>query len=268
MAVIATLTNVDARIDLGRVVPDNTLNSPHKFRCGDGNIYVVKPTLPDRQFANELLGLAIGNLLSIPLFDAAFVNLPAVLVQNSPLLIAGKYTAGVHFGSKMPREQSFNFKAVAPGTIRNNIANVDDFYRLVIFDELTFHGDRANNPGNLVAVESFPAPPRLRFVAIDHGYLFGGASWTEVSLRASRIVPIIPVMNVVQEVLTSRARLTSIASEASALIARFTETVNNARSSLSDGDRQAIVRFLTDRAPELAGWVSGPSYSGKLPLLV
>jgi len=239
---IAALTNTEAKTDRGRAILDRTLNSPHKFDCLDNNTYVVKPALPDRQFANELLGLALGTILGVPLFDAALVNISSALMQASPLLATSDYKPGIHFGSRVPNSENFNFRNVSPALVKSNIRNAEDFYRLVVLDELSYNGDREPNPGNLVAVRLHDSAPQLEFFAIDHGFLFGGCAWTTQSLDACPLTPLIPVMAVVQEVLTSRARLVTVAHEAAALAIQFSATVNQARTNLSADEKAAVVR--------------------------
>jgi hypothetical protein len=223
--------------------------------------------MPDRQFANELLGIALGTVLGVPLFDAAFVSISPALMQASPPLAAARYAPGVHFGSRMPSAAHFNFQNVSPILVRSNISNVDDFYRLTVFDELSYHQDRAGNPRNLVAVQLHAAIPQLEFFAIDHGLLFGSHVWTVATIDATPLVPIVPVMAAVKEVLTSRARLAAAAHEAASLLSRLSAAVDQARTNLTADEKAAITRLLSRRAPQLEAWATGPAYSNGLPML-
>lgn len=263
------LINAEARIDHGRVSPTATANSPHKLECDDGEIYVVKPTLPDRQFANELIAFAIANLLQLPVFDAALVTITPALISVSRALATARYAPGVHFGSKMPKAPHFNFLSVSPALVTSNFRNKDDFYKLVLFDDLVLNVDRERNAGNLVAVEiSNGTPQSLDFFAIDHGYALGGPGWTAAILDAQPLVALAPVLGVVRDVITSRNKLVGEAHVAAQLTPRFQQAVEEARTGLGQGDIDAVVRLLAQRAPALPAWAGGPPYATKLPMMV
>ncbi len=262
---IPQLFAVEARVDRGRLSPDDTANSPHRISCDDGNDYAVKPKGADRQFANELLAFAIGSLVDVPVFDAALVTISDSLRAASPPL-AARFNAGIHFGCRIPKDQHFNFKNVSPALVASSIRNKDKFYRLAMFDELIANTDRGSNLGNLVAVETNEVEPRHEFYAIDHGHAFTGASWAAEALLAHVPAPLFPVLDVVKDVLTSKADLLGSADTIQGLAHRFQETIASARSSLNSQDREAVLYLLTSRSGRLADWVAGP-YALRLPNL-
>jgi len=57
------LESTEARVDRG--VVKQTFNSPHRVECSNGDIYVLKPRRQDKQFANEVLAIALGEALAL-----------------------------------------------------------------------------------------------------------------------------------------------------------------------------------------------------------
>lgn|ERR1700693_520163 len=248
------------------MIVEATANSPHRFSCEDGNDYAVKPRSADQQFANELLALALGTLVGIPLFDAAIVTVTVSFLVTSPAATA-LYAPGIHFGSRVPTTHFFNFDNVAPALVQTHIRNANEFYRLAMFDELIANVDRANNRRNLVAVELYPDQPKNDFFAIDHGHTFTGPGWTVSALETHVPMPVYPVLNVVRDFLDSRARLDGDAQHVAGFLADFEAAIDAAQSGLDDRARRAVLHLLTLRAPQLSAWIATPGYAAHLPNL-
>jgi hypothetical protein len=261
---IATLTATEARVDHGRIVKTDTANSPHRIECEDGYHYAVKPTGTDRQFVNELLGLSLGTLIDVPLFDAALITLTTDFLEAAPE-IKKRYAAGIHLGSRVPSEPFTNFKNISPALATSYLRNVDALYRLAMFDELIANVDRAGNQGNLVAVERYPSPPKYDFVAIDHGFAFTGPDWTVDALEKHLPDPVYPVLDVLRDLLVSRVALVADATHVAGLASRYADAVNTARTNLDDRTLKAILHVLEERCPHLVDWASGAGYSAHLP---
>ena len=262
--IIATLSIVEAREALGRVSKNATANSPHLVRGDDKIVYVLKPSGTDRQFANELLALALANLAELPIFDGALVTVPTQLWQNADAEFRARYAVGVHFGSRRPDQLHFDFWNVSPALIRAHIRNFGEFYTLTAFDELISNSDGGGNPGNLMAVQKHTDPRRTSF-AIDHGHAFTGPAWLVEQLEGHVPVPVYPVLGVLRELLTARQALQDEAARMAGFVARFAETVEAARSGLSDRDRAAVVHLLGTRAPLMGGWIATKTYADHLP---
>lgn len=250
----------EARVDRGKI--KQTMNSPHVIDCSNGKKYVVKPRATDKQFANEVLAIALARVLDIPHADAAFVAIDDLFRSSSPEA-AQKYIAGVHFGSEF-ESKSWTFDNPAPGVARAEISNLDDLYKVVAFDELVANTDRRGNPGNNMVVQVSTQSPRYKYVAIDHGHIFTGHNWTAQGLQGYAVAPILPLFPFVQTCLTSLDSMLQAARTVTEACAALEEAVAAAKSDLSESDRGAVVQFLQQRAKELPAWVQGGQYRAAL----
>ena len=262
-----SLATVTALIDRGRASARLTQLSPHKFECDDKQVYVVKPNRNDRQFANDLLAFALARLVDVPVFNAALVIVSKAFLSSSPIL-HGQYPEGVHFGSIFPSSECFDGWNASPNLVANEVANASDFYRLAVFDEMIFNGDRGGNPGNVVFVRSLPPPQEFVFRAIDHGNAFMGPAWTATMLNEAVPSPLVPVLAAARDLLVSRAKLIQHATEVDALADRLNETIDRADSGIADDERVAVAEFARRRSAAMVDWVSGPIYSARLPALL
>ncbi len=261
-----TLATVAATIDRGRAATRASFNSPRKFACDDGEVYVVKANSHDRQFANELLAFGFAVLLDVPVFDAALVQLSSAFINSSPAL-ANQYTPGINFGSQVPNRDCFDAYAASPSLINSQVYNVADIYRLAMYDEVIHNSDRAGNPGNMVFVRSRPAAPEFEFRAIDHGHAFTGPTWSPNQLSAHVPAPLVPVLAATRDLLTSKAELLRTASAVAGAANRYKETIETARAGLTNEEQWAVLKFVERRSAELSNWVIGPVYSSRLPSL-
>jgi HipA-like protein len=251
----------EARVDRG--VIKQTANSPHRISCADGLTYVVKPHKSDKQFANELIGLAVGEALGVPLPNAALVTLTSQFIQSSPA-IAAKYAPGVHFGSELETRFHWTFDNPAPGIVVSNVSNGDALYSVVLFDEVVVNTDRRNNSGNNMIVRVVDQPPEYEYRAIDHGHILTGPQWTSESLSEFPCQPLVPIFAFMQPLISSLAKLTQVATDVAGMSASFQDIVNRVPTELAAPDISAVVNLLKNRASKLSTWVAGTEYAALL----
>lgn len=257
------LEATEARVDRGMV--RRSYNSPHRIQCSNGETYVVKPRSTDRQFANEILALVLGQALGVPMPEAALVTVDEAFRVASPD-VARKYAAGTHFGSKY-MTKSWTFDNPAPDLARNEIRNIDALYDLVTFDETVRNADRRANKGNNLVVQVSDTSPRYDYMAIDHGHVFTGPNWTAASLATTPVTAIVPVFKFLETCLVSLPQLVAAAQNVSDLSGRLAELVDAAQADLNQGDRDAVVVFLQSRTAQLPTWVNGAQYAAALQAL-
>jgi hypothetical protein len=255
----------EARIDRG-VIKQFTYNAPHKIECSNGETYVLKPRLDDKQFANELLALALGEAIGVPMITGALVSVDEAFRQASPLA-ATKYEVNIHFGSKfMPK--SWTFDNPAPSLARSEIRNFDDLYAMVAFDEVVANCDRSGNEGNNMVVQISDTTPRYDYIAIDHGHILTGADWTAEDLRCFQAGPIVPVFPFLAACLTSLPAMQRAAQNVADLQDQYRTIAKGAHAELTNEDLDAVVLFLEGRATNLPTWVIGHNYRATLQALL
>jgi len=258
------LRTAEARIDRGPVGAG--VNQSHIVECDDDQRYIVKPHGTDRQFVNELVGLAIGELLEIPMPDGGLITVTDEFRVAAPGM-AERYAAGVHFGSLQERRPHFTFVNPEPGLIQSELANAARLYDLVVYDELVANGDRKHNAGNTLVVRVRENSPRYEFRAIDNGHILTGPGWTAPALLAHPLTPLVPVFQWFESCLTSLSTLSTSAATADAVKGHFDEAIARSRADLKGDDRVAVRAFLEKRAAALPTWVAGPNYSAELASL-
>ncbi|HTD37207.1 MAG TPA: HipA family kinase [Candidatus Limnocylindrales bacterium] len=239
------------------------MNQSHIVECDDGLSYIVKPHGNDRQFANELIGLAIGELLSIPMPDGGLITITEDF-RTAASGMAPRYAAGVHFGSLQEGRPHFTFVNPEPDLVQSEVANASKLYDLVVYDELVANGDRKHNAGNTLLVRVKDSSPKFEFRAIDNGHILTGPGWTAQTLAAHPLAPLVPVYKWFESCMTSLSMLSTAAATADSVKSQFDETVDRSRAQLSESDKVAVREFLLRRASQLPSWVCGPQYAAEL----
>ena len=152
------------------------------LRASDHRFYVTKFTNNPqdvRILANEYLGSRLGTLLGLPMPDVAAIDVSEWLINNTPQLTietAATFlpcAAGLQFGSRYAadpeRARVFDY---LPEPMLKNVANRDDFPRVLAFDKWTCNSDGRQTV--------FVKQHRHRFyhtVFIDQGYCFNAGDW-------------------------------------------------------------------------------------------
>lgn len=143
----------------------------------ENGFYVVKHKDNDdgaRVLINELVCYNLAQLLDIPIPDAAFIRIEQKTIAADPVLQKLNVKPGIHFGSEfIKRATSY----IQPPLLKTAI-NKEDIPSIVLFDQIIYNNDRANNPGNLI----FDLKEK-QILAIDHSHPFKvGALWDKIQL--------------------------------------------------------------------------------------
>lgn len=166
----------------------------HLFECDDGHFYVVKfRNNPQhrRILINEWIASVFLDYLQISAPPAAFVDLPAKLLEDNPeiyLQLGSRHLAvepGWHFGSRYPGDPNrimvYDF---LPDTLLEKVVNAAEFLGILAFDKWMSNADARQSIFFRARLRQISLPttesaPRAGFVAhmMDHGYVFEGPHW-------------------------------------------------------------------------------------------
>jgi hypothetical protein len=165
-------------------------SQPHLMRCDDGSFYVVKfKNNPQgvRVLANDMLATRLAARMGICVPDVDVVEVTAALIKNTYHLAIelpnGRIPCepGRQFASKYPGHPSIiqTYDFISPEQIPN-IANLDDFLGIFVFDIWT-----CNTDGRQAVLFRQPGPSAddtsrkffLRVMMIDQGLCFNSGEW-------------------------------------------------------------------------------------------
>lgn len=131
----------------------------------------------------------INEYLSYKIAMAIYLNVP----QSGFCILDNKYTPSEEFIKLQTCEDvnllsdnygiGFYSRFISQGVPMSfglvpNISNLDDFYRMVLFDHLIYNKDR--HPGNIIVSLNKP----IRFFAIDHSHVFKNQTiWDQYAFK-------------------------------------------------------------------------------------
>ena len=149
---------------------------PFIVNCG-GSAYVSKAfdeVTENKHLINEFVCYHIAKLLDLPIPEANLIIIDDSFIESVPELRARDIRSKVLFGSKLVERAQSN---VTPPFLER-IKNKEDIPSILLFDQIVYNNDRANNDGNLlIDLKS------NMLVALDHTHVFkDGLIWTEHSL--------------------------------------------------------------------------------------
>lgn len=140
-------------------------------------------------FLNEMLAYQIALYLEIPIPESVIAKVDKELPTSQPeLIFAYRFDEGTYFATKKLKEVENNLmkdyekliqlgKPYISRTWKNffsNIANKEDFAKIVAFDILISNFDRYKNQGNILINNKNNI---RKIYAIDHGHAFWGPIW-------------------------------------------------------------------------------------------
>src|ERR1700739_3393451 len=154
----------------------------HLLRASDNHYYVTKfqnNSQSIRILANEYLATKLGLGLGLPMPEVAIIEVSEWLIQNSPELKmdmgvkAVPCASGLQLGLQDvgdPLETAvFDY---LPEEMLNQIANWQDFPRVLAFDKWT-----GNSDGRQVVFVKRPKERHYRATFIDQGFCFNAGEW-------------------------------------------------------------------------------------------
>jgi len=154
----------------------------HLLRASDNHFYVTKfQNNPQaiRILANEYLATKLGRSLGLPMPEVRIIEVSEWLVQNSPGLridlgtVPVACASGLQFASRYvadPLELAvFDY---LPESILINLANLEDFPRVLAFDKWT-----GNSDGRQAVFIKQRHERSYRAVFIDQGFCFNDGEW-------------------------------------------------------------------------------------------
>ena len=161
----------------------------HLMRASDGAFYVVKfQNNPQhiRVLANEFLAGRLARLLDLPVPEVKIIAVSDWLVRHSAEMrvrsAAGSAlcSSGRQLGSLHSRgEAEGDLFDYLPDPILEQVTNLRDFARMLVFDKWT-----SNDDGRQAIFRKPPGKRRYRATFIDHGYCFGAGEWTYTDAAA------------------------------------------------------------------------------------
>lgn len=152
--------------------------SPFVLNCGS-NVYVAKvmdDNLEHKHLVNEFVCYHLAVLLGIPIPQANLIRIDESMINSVPELKERKIMCTLLFGSKMIERSVQNITPPYLEIARN----IEDIPSIILFDQIIYNNDRADNDGNLL----FDLKSKM-IVAIDHSHVFkDGLIWDEHTLQS------------------------------------------------------------------------------------
>ena len=155
----------------------------HLLRASDRQCYVTKfQNNPQhiRVLANEMLATRLGGLLGLPMPRVAAIEVCPWLIEHTQELrietggVRTECRPGLHFGCEYAIDPAdghlFDY---LPENMLAQIANLDDFPRVLILDKWTCNAD-----GRQVVFYRRSNQRRYRAMFIDQGYCFNAGEWS------------------------------------------------------------------------------------------
>jgi hypothetical protein len=154
----------------------------HLLRTSDNHFFVTKFTNNPqaiRILANEYLATKLGHVLGLPMPGVRVIEVSEWLIQNSPDLKIDlndksvPCASGLQLGSRYVAdpvaESTFDY---LPQTMLAQVANRQDFIRVLAFDKWT-----GNSDGRQAVYVKQPKERGYDAVFIDQGYCFNAGEW-------------------------------------------------------------------------------------------
>lgn len=156
-----------------------TIGSTRPFILACGNeVFVVKAFDEESQnkhLINEFVCYHIAILLDIPIPKASLVKIDNTLLNSVSDLRTRNIKSNILFGSKLVERTQTN---ITPPLLEA-IVNKEDIPSIILFDQIIYNNDRANNSGNLL----FDMKEK-KLLAIDHTHVFkDGLLWDQHTLE-------------------------------------------------------------------------------------
>jgi HipA-like kinase len=156
----------------------------HLLQASDGACYVTKfQNNPQhvRILANEMLATNLGQWLGLPMPRVEVIDVSGWLIDHTDDLrvevgravipcSSGKQLASLYAGDKI-EATVFDY---LPDAALENVVNLDDFSRVLVFDKWTCNSDGRQ------AIFKRQATHSQEYAAafIDHGFCFNAGEWT------------------------------------------------------------------------------------------
>ena len=140
-----------------------------------------KSTL-DNELANEFIGSYLCKMLGLPVPEARVLRIPQDFLADENFYSEDSREwispyQGDHFASRfLPNCFRSAMAEIVPPTLHSKILNLDECVGMFVFDVWALNTDCRQALFEVTAAG-------LRATFIDHGSLFGGASWQEAALR-------------------------------------------------------------------------------------
>lgn len=151
--------------------------SPFVLNCGN-HVYVAKvmdDDLENKHLINEFICYHLAVLLGVPIPEASLIRIDDSLINSVPDLKDRKIMCNLLFGSKLIDRAVQN---VTPPYLEM-VRNPEDIPSIILFDQIIYNNDRADNNGNLLVDLKTKT-----IVAIDHSHVFkDGLVWNYHTLK-------------------------------------------------------------------------------------
>ena len=154
----------------------------HLLRASDDAYYVTKfQNNPQhvRVLANEMFGTRLARWLGLPVPKVEVIAISEWLIANTPELkveVGGNSlpcSGGRQLGSLYCGGHCASIFDYLPESALENVANLQDFARMLVFDKWT-----ANNDGRQAVFVRKTTRSKYRAMFIDHGYCFNAGEWS------------------------------------------------------------------------------------------
>ncbi len=170
----------------------------HLMRASDGAYYVVKfQNNPQhvRVLANELIAGRLGRWLGLPIPPVEIIQVSAWLIEHSPEMRVHSSGGSELCSSGLQLASFYGMADFAgalfdflPASSLKDIANLDDFARMLVLDKWT-----ANSDGRQAIFRRARRQRKFHAEFIDQGYCFNAGEWTfsDSALRGVSANPVV-----------------------------------------------------------------------------